>query len=103
MEQLDGINCIEHITASDKPTVDGAREFIIHFTQPLPEALAEQTDFGIENLTWTPEVYFAGNTIRNNRARGSLFSTPKKTIVEEQLFCCVVTATAGMKPVPAGK
>ena len=60
MELLDGKNCIERITASDKPTADGAREFIIHFTQPLPEALAEQTDFGIENLTWTPEVYFAG-------------------------------------------
>lgn len=86
MELLDGKNCIERITASDKPTADGAREFIIRFTQPLPEALAEQTDFGIENLTWTPEVYFAGNTIRNNRARGSLFSTPKKTIVENNLF-----------------
>ena len=86
MEMLDGKNCIERITASDKPTADGAREFIIRFTQPLPEALNEQTDFGIENLTWTPEVYFAGNTIRNNRARGSLFSTPKKTIVENNLF-----------------
>lgn len=86
MELLDGKNCIERITASDKPTADGAREFIIRFTQPLPGTLAEQTDFGIENLTWTPEVYFAGNTIRNNRARGSLFSTPKKTIVENNLF-----------------
>ena len=86
MELLDGKNCIERITASDKPTADGAREFIIRFTQPLPGTLAEQTDFGIENLTWTPEVYFAGNTIRNNRARGTLFSTPKKTIVENNLF-----------------
>ena len=86
MELLDGKNCIECITASDKPTADGAREFIIRFSQPLPEALNEQTDFGIENLTWTPEVYFAGNAISNNRARGSLFSTPKKTIVENNLF-----------------
>lgn len=42
--------------------------------------------YGIENLTWTPEVYFANNTIRNNRARGSLFSTPKKTLVENNIF-----------------
>lgn len=38
----------------------------------------KKSGFGIENLTWTPEVLFAGNTIRNNRARGTLFSTPKK-------------------------
>lgn len=48
--------------------------------------MTEGESFGIENLTWTPEVYFADNTIRNNRARGSLFSTPKKTVVENNLF-----------------
>lgn len=42
--------------------------------------------FGIENLTWTPKVVFSGNIIRNNRARGALFSTPRKTIVENNLF-----------------
>lgn len=31
-------------------------------------------------------MLFAGNTIRNNRARGTLFSTPKKTVVEDNLF-----------------
>ena len=29
---------------------------------------------------------FSGNVIRNNRARGSLFSTPKKTVVEKNVF-----------------
>jgi hypothetical protein len=37
-------------------------------------------------MEWTPEVFFAHNTVRNNRARGALFSTPKKTIVEDNLF-----------------
>ena len=37
-------------------------------------------------MEWTPEVYFANNTIRNNRARGSLFSTPKKTLIENNVF-----------------
>ena len=46
----------------------------------------QQEGFGIENLTWTPEVEFSGNTIRNNRARGTLFSTPQKVVVENNLF-----------------
>ena len=29
---------------------------------------------------------FAGNTVRNNRARGALFSTPRRTVVEDNLF-----------------
>ena len=40
----------------------------------------------MENLTWTPEVYFTGNTIRNNRARGSLFTTPRKVVVENNVY-----------------
>ena len=43
-------------------------------------------DIGIENLTWTPSVIFTGNTIRNNRARGALFSTPKPTLIANNLF-----------------
>lgn len=31
-------------------------------------------------------MLFAHNTIRNNRARGALFSTPKKTVIENNLF-----------------
>lgn len=64
----------------------GTREFIIRFTDTLPEEIGAAEGYGIENLTWTPEVYFAGNTIRNNRARGTLFSTPKRTVVEDNLF-----------------
>lgn len=64
----------------------GAKEFIIRFADALPEEINSNEGYGIENLTWTPEVYFAGNTIRNNRARGTLFSTPKRTVVENNLF-----------------
>ena len=65
--------------------LDGTKEFIIRFKKPLPADIANGK-YGIENLEWTPEVYFAGNTIRNNRARGALFSTPKSTLVENNLF-----------------
>ena len=64
----------------------GTREFIIRFKDALPEEITANEGYGIENLTWTPEVYFADNTIRNNRARGTLFSTPKRTVVEDNLF-----------------
>ena len=64
----------------------GAKEFIIRFADALPAEITAAEGYGMENLTWTPEVYFAGNTIRNNRARGTLFSTPKRTVVEDNLF-----------------
>lgn len=86
MELVGSKNRIRLITPVDKPSVSGAREFEITFEEPLPKAIEENADLGIENLSWTPEVYFAGNVIRNNRARGSLFSTPKKTVVENNLF-----------------
>lgn len=70
----------------DKPGAHGAKQFEIVFEKAIDPAISEVGTFGIENLEWTPEVYFAENTIRNNRARGSLFSTPKKTVVEKNIF-----------------
>ena len=40
----------------------------------------------MENADWFPSVIFRGNTIRNNRARGSLFTTPHAIVVENNLF-----------------
>ena len=79
-------NNIISIRPYDKEQTEGAREFLITFQEPVDQVINEQSGFGIENLTWTPEVLFSGNVIRNNRARGSLFSTPRKTIVENNLF-----------------
>lgn len=86
MEQVGKQNKIISIRPYDKEQTEGAREFLITFQEPVDQVINEQSGFGIENLTWTPEVLFSGNVIRNNRARGSLFSTPRKTIVENNLF-----------------
>ncbi len=86
MEALPQVMVIESITPVDKPTEAGAKEFDVTFTVDLPDGPGSDTPFGIENLTWSPEVYFADNIIRNNRARGSLFSTPRHTVVERNLF-----------------
>lgn len=86
MELIDKKNRIVSIKPVDKPTIHGAKEFEIVFENAIDPAIHEAGVFGIENLEWTPEVVFAGNTIRNNRARGTLFSTPKKTVVENNIF-----------------
>lgn len=86
MEVTGSANHIKSIRPYDTPTNQGVREFYLTFEKPIESAITEKEGFGIENLTWTPEVVFSGNTIRNNRARGALFSTPKKTIVENNFF-----------------
>ena len=84
MEITEGNRVVE-IAPYDKEQLAGCKEFRIKFEKALPADIANGK-YGIENLEWTPEVYFAGNTIRNNRARGALFSTPKSTLVENNLF-----------------
>lgn len=79
-------NIISSITPYDKKEITGVKEFLIQFEKPLDKILQPDEGFGIENLEWTPEVLFKGNTVRNNRARGALFSTPKTTIIENNLF-----------------
>ncbi|MDD4778447.1 MAG: right-handed parallel beta-helix repeat-containing protein [Fermentimonas sp.] len=87
MELVDGSNnTIQSIKAIDKPTEFGAKEFEITFSEALPAEISEEGKYGVENLTWTPEVTFSGNTVRNNRARGALFSTPKRVVCENNLF-----------------
>lgn len=79
-------NTVASITPVDKPTSHGAKLFRIRFSTPLTPEITAKESIGIENLSWTPEVLFTHNTIRNNRARGSLFSTPKKTVITDNLF-----------------
>lgn len=86
MELTESGNEIAEIETVGQSGTHGARSFRIRFTQPVEKLISTQEGFGIENLEWTPEVLFAHNTIRNNRARGALFSTPKKTVVEHNLF-----------------
>ena len=84
MEITEGHRVVE-ILPYDKELIAGCKEFKIKFEKPLPGDIADGR-YGIENLEWTPEVVFNGNTIRNNRARGALFSTPKRTVAENNLF-----------------
>jgi hypothetical protein len=87
METVGRKNMIKSISAVDKPVDKGVRVFRIEFKDRLPREMKdENAEFGVENLTWTPEVVFSGNYISNNRARGALFSTPRKVVVEDNVF-----------------
>lgn len=83
MDELDGTNVIAAISPEDAL---GTKEFVITFEKPVPQEVNAEQGYGIENLTWTPEVLFRGNTVRNNRARGALFSSPRRTVCENNVF-----------------
>ena len=86
MELIGARNRITAIKAVDQPDYRGAKEFEIRFENTVNPSIHEGSGFGIENLEWTPTVLFSDNLIRNNRARGSLFSTPRQTVVENNVF-----------------
>lgn len=86
MDLIGSPNRITSISPHDRTQIPGAKEFIITFAASLDSIITEKEGFGVENLEWTPEVLFSNNLIRNNRARGALFSTPKKTIIEHNTF-----------------
>ena len=86
MDYVDHTNTIRSIEPAGQKEVKGCKEFIISFDQALPASIDGKTAMGIENLTWTPTVEFRRNLVRNNRARGSLFSSPRRTVCTDNVF-----------------
>lgn len=86
MEMLNHINIIKEIKPYDKEIVKGSKEFLITFEDKLPEEIQTELSVGIENLSWTPQVIFSHNVVRNNRARGALFSSPLRTVCKDNIF-----------------
>ncbi len=56
----------------------------ITLESPLPEGIG--TGDALENADWHPRVTFTHNTVRHNRARGALFTTPEPVLVEHNHF-----------------
>lgn len=86
MDNLSHTNTITDIRPADRTEVLGCKEFIIKVKDALPAEISEKEGYGIENLSWTPEVEFRHNIVRNNRARGALFSSPLRTVCTDNLF-----------------
>lgn len=86
MELVGDRNVIARIEPSGTETVAGAKEMRVTFVNPLDTAINPSNKCGMENLEWTPGVVFERNTVRNNRARGALFSTPKPVLAQANYF-----------------
>lgn len=61
-----------------------AREITLTLEGPVPAAYG--IGDAVENASWQCAVVFRNNTVANNRARGVLFTTPKKIVCEGNLF-----------------
>ncbi len=86
MQNVGKVNVITSIEPVEGRPV-GTRSYLITFKEPLPKGIGtDGKDYGLENLTWTPTVEFSKNVVRNNRARGALFSSPRRTVCEKNLF-----------------
>ena len=57
---------------------------VLEFDAPPPDGFGEGD--AVENADYQPEVVFRGNIVRNNRARGALFTTPRPVLVEDNRF-----------------
>lgn len=60
------------------------RELLLTFEKPVPTAL-ESHDC-VENMTWTPEVLIRRNHFTRTNTRGVLLTTPRKAVVENNIF-----------------
>lgn len=80
------LNRIVEISPVDKAEVKGAKRFRIRLARKLAEDIRPETSIGIENMRKLASVDFSYNTIRNNRARGALFNTPRPIKVHHNNF-----------------
>ena len=60
------------------------RHVRVTLTEDIPAGIGEGD--AIENADWHPSVDFSHNTVRHNRARGALFTTPKPVRVIDNHF-----------------
>lgn len=57
---------------------------ILTLKQAIPAGISAGD--AVECADWYPSVHFHHNTVRHNRARGTLFTTPKQVLVEHNQF-----------------
>lgn len=60
------------------------QEVLITLDSDIPEGFG--VGDAVENADYQPAVVFRGNIVARNRARGTLFTTPKSVLVESNLF-----------------
>lgn len=81
---------VEFETTVQSFTKLNERYYIITLNENVAEKLSK--DYVVENLDWYPELTITNNHFADNRARGILLSTPKKTIVRNNYFSNMMSA-----------
>lgn len=61
------------------------REVLLQVIHPIPSFI-QDGEFVIENLTWTPEVEISGNYFTRSSTRGTLITTPRKSIIKDNVY-----------------
>ena len=86
------VQFIKGKTLENHPALGNVKEVVkldethlrITLAEPMPEDIGQGD--AVENADWYPAVTFKNNTVRYNRARGCLFTTPKPVLVEGNKF-----------------
>lgn len=60
------------------------RELILTFENTIPNGLLANDC--VENMTWTPQVLIKNNYFTRTNTRGILLTTPRKAIIEDNIF-----------------
>lgn len=71
-------------TTISRITTTDPEHKVIELADPIPEEAP--AEMAVENYSAMPTVLFAHNTVRDNRARGALFSTHRRVVCRDNLF-----------------
>lgn len=75
---------VKNVTKVTKASFINNRLLELRLDTPAPAEIA--VGDAVENADWHPSVIFCNNTVRHNRARGALFTTPKPVLAEGNRF-----------------
>lgn len=73
-----GTSVVSNITRKD------VREFEIEFNSPIPAGI--ELGDALENISWSPTLHVKNCFFGSNRARGILATTPRKIVIENNVF-----------------
>ena len=87
----DNVRFIKGVTLENGPVmkvtgVEKLAEDLFALTVDGDVPVGYGVEDAVENVDWYPNVVFRGNTVRNNRARATLFTSAKPVLCESNIF-----------------
>jgi len=81
---------VEFITTVKSSSMLNDTYYIITLNESVTDKIS--SDYIVENLDWYPEIIITNNQFADNRARGILLKSPRKTIVKNNYFSNMMSA-----------